>query len=452
MLIFLLVNGNKNFKRTAQTPMKYLSFIFLFIVACVPLTPTAGDGNSTPSKKLLLNDHAYEPDIKTVQLNPTSNGRVEETRSPVLSLHSREKLVLSFDELHHDVDDYRVRIMHCNADWNRSRLNDIEFLATFNEYIITDFEQSFNTRTPYVHYRYTLPRVKKSGNYIVAVFRGDNQDDLILTQRFMIFESVVGVIPNIGLSSSISQRNHNQQIEFDIKYDNLEVQNPLDEIAVIIRQNQRWDNAISGLKPTFIREFQKKLEYHFFNLESNFMGGNEFRFFDLRSTNFAGININNIDQSEKEITANMMIDQSKKEEAYTYTRDLNGQYFIGKIESSSPEVDGDYIHLNFFLKSPEIKNAKIYVDGAFTEWQLSRENQMIYSEKFGGYLAQLLLKQAWYNYIYHVESEELNNPYYLEGSHFQTENFYEIFVYHRPIGTRGDALVGYLQLNSNSLR
>ncbi len=430
--------------------MKYLSFIFLVFVACVPLTPTASD--STPSKKLILNDHTYEPDIKTVQLSPTSNGRVEETRSPVLSLRGSGKLVLSFDELHHDVDDYRVKIMHCNADWNRSRLNDIEFLATFNEYQITEFEQSFNTRTPYIHYTISLPKVKKSGNYIAAVFRGDNENDLILTQRFMVFESVVGVIPNIGLSSSITQRNHNQQIEFDIKYDNLEVQNPLEEIAVVIRQNQRWDNAISGLKPTFIREFQKKLEYHFFNSESNFKGGNEFRFFDLRSINFAGININNIDPTEKEITANMMVDISKREEAYTYTRDLNGQYFVGKIESSSPEVDGDYVQLNFFLKTPEIKNAKVYIGGDLTGWQWTRENRMVYSEQFGGYLGQLVLKQAWYNYIYHVESEQINNPYYLEGSHFQTENFYEIFVYHRPIGTRGDALVGYLQLNSNSLR
>ncbi len=64
------------------------------------------------------------------------------------------------------------------------------------------------------------------------------------------------------------------------------------------------------------------------------------------------------------------------------------------------------------------------------------------------YTAALLLKQGWYDYQYVVRSKTLP-PYYLEGSHFETENFYEIFVYYRMFQPRADLLVGYMQHKMN---
>ena len=64
------------------------------------------------------------------------------------------------------------------------------------------------------------------------------------------------------------------------------------------------------------------------------------------------------------------------------------------------------------------------------------------------YTSRILLKQGWYDYQYVLKSREL--PYYhFEGSHFETENYYEIFVYHRPYMPRADLLVGYLRLAKN---
>ena len=59
----------------------------------------------------------------------------------------------------------------------------------------------------------------------------------------------------------------------------------------------------------------------------------------------------------------------------------------------------------------------------------------------------MLLKQGWYNYIYYMPESE--DPYYYEGSYFQTENLYEIFVYYRPIGALADQLVGYSNITHN---
>ena len=77
---------------------------------------------------------------------------------------------------------------------------------------------------------------------------------------------------------------------------------------------------------------------------------------------------------------------------------------------------------------------------------------MVYSEQLEGYIGGQLVKQGWYNYIYDVRGAKTGNSYLLEGSHSQTENLYEIFVYHRGIGSRGDLLTGYLRINPNNSR
>ena len=44
---------------------------------------------------------------------------------------------------------------------------------------------------------------------------------------------------------------------------------------------------------------------------------------------------------------------------------------------------------------------------------------------------------------------EEKDPYHYEGSYFETENLYEIFVYYSPIGALADQLVGYSNITHN---
>lgn len=75
---------------------------------------------------------------------------------------------------------------------------------------------------------------------------------------------------------------------------------------------------------------------------------------------------------------------------------------------------------------------------------------MKYQPDLQGYTGTILLKQGFYNYQYYVDTD---NPaiasYYFEGSHFETENQYEIFIYNRPIGMQADLLVGYTNIFHN---
>ena len=426
----------------------YCSCIIFSWIACVPVNQNTSSGEI--NKALRTSDWVYEDDIRTVQLHPFQGNIEDQIKPAVLAIDQNIPLLLSFDQLYTEYEDFRAKIIHCNYNWEKSLLSDNEFLYDFNEFPLRDYEVSFNTRTGYTHYRFTVPRVKLPGNYLVVVYRGSNPDDLILTKRFMVYTSQVGISPEMEVSSDINKRRSNQQVNFSINYSNLEILDPLNDIKIVIRQNKRWDNALTFLKPTFLRENEQILEYEHFNSENNFRGGNEFRFFDLRTINYTGQNISGIEKKPNRVDAFVFKDRNRGDEVYGQFNDINGDYLINNLETSPPQTTSDYINVHFFLELDKIPD-DIYIAGELTNWEFTRNNLLQYDEEMKGYRGSLLLKQGWYNYIYYVP-ESAANPYLLEGSFFETENTYEFFVYFRPRGTRADQLVGYYQLNYNNRR
>ena len=130
--------------------------------------------------------------------------------------------------------------------------------------------------------------------------------------------------------------------------------------------------------------------------------------------------------------------------AYVATNDLNGQFVIDNYETNRGETESDYVRVSFFLKSDSLDNKKVYVNGAFNNWLLDEKNLMHYVPENQAYEVYVQLKQGIYNYNYlTVDSKGNRSESDFENTHSQTENAYEIFVYHRPIGSRADALVGY---------
>ncbi|GJM29754.1 MAG: DUF5103 domain-containing protein [Cyclobacteriaceae bacterium] len=404
------------------------------------------NSSSSYPKKLLLDNHVYEENIKTVRLYPIQDSYDEAIQPAVLPLQSARNLVLEFDQLFGDFQSYYARLVHCNANWEKSQLSNNDILAEFNEFPITDYQYSFGTRTPYVHYQWMVPQVKRTGNYVIKVFRQGNEADLILTRRFMVYDNRVQIDAIVGISDGIVERDFNQQLNFSIGYPELPVRNPLEEFNIVIRQNKRWDNALRNLPPTSVKEDLKTLEYRYFNLENNFQGGNEFRFFDLRSINILGQNIASIDRQENRVDAFILRDELNKHRIQGTFQDINGEYVIDNLESDPPTITSDYVFVHFFLESPP-RSEDVFIFGALSDWKFTDDNLMNYDTEINGYTNSMLLKQGWYNYIYYLPQSE--NPYYYEGSYFQTENLYEILVYYRPVGALADQLVGYSNIIHN---
>jgi hypothetical protein len=391
-------------------------------------------------------DFAYEPQIRTIAVRPA----FDDSRAylePAVTRLGEWKLMLEFDDLRDQRDNYYSRIIHCNYDWTRSDLMDLDFLNDFNEYAINNFEFSVDTHIPYVHYWLNLPPVKLPGNYIIVVYRGTDKNDIILTKRFMVFDTRVSFENERNLIGAGNIASLNQQINFTVNYKNLDVINPLENVKVTIRQNRRWDNIATDIKPSFVREIEKQLEFRFFESEKMFKGGNEFRFFDLRSLNNPGRNVARVNKTVTPYEVFIERDKSRADEVYSQLPDLNGGFIPDNLDYRDAAFT-NYANVNFTLAAPKPYPGNVFVTGAFNYWNLNDLNRMQYDSVAKVYVARVLLKQGWYDYQYIIQAPKVP-PHLLEGSHYQTENFYEILVYYRPFQPKADLLIGYLRLEKN---
>ena len=401
--------------------------------------------NTSAQKTLEYSNKTYEPFIKTVKLYPNNNLPDREILAPVVSLNGNSGLILEFDALLEDYLFLQAKIIHCNADWTPSRLSDIDILSEFNSFDLNNFEYSINTKTLFVHYIFEVPPTRVSGNYIIMVYQNSDVKDVVLSRRFMVYENALNISTQIGISSGVSMRNFNQQIDFSFNYGRVNVSNPLLNFHVVIRQNQRWDNAIIGLQPTKVRRDQKYIEYHQFTMENNFKGGNEFRYLDLSTYSFRGQNVAFINDKSNPITAIMNIDKNRSNQPYAQYRDLNGQYIIDTQEPLADKLEADYIDVTFQLSSNQKLPDNVFVIGAFNDWQKLPSNKLSYDKSRKLYHKNISLKQGYYGYMYYLG----NNPYYFDGSYYQTENEYDILIYYRESGYFTDRLVGYKAFNSH---
>lgn len=396
-------------------------------------------------KKIEFADQTYEPQIKTVFLYP-GLGNPRGNLGPAVVPLQQQSLVLEFDDLSENSNDYYVKLIHCNYDWTKSTLMDLDFLESFNENRILDYAYSINTHTRYVHYQFQVPPVKLPGNYLLVAYRND-PSDLILSKRMMVYQNQVSFSRDNQFAGTGTLQRGKQPFNFDIEYSNLEILNPMEMVHVNIRQNQRWDNVKTNVQPNFIRENTQQLEYRFFDIENQFDGGNEFRFVDFRSLVAPGQNTGKINRTVKPYELYVALDQNRSSEVYSQYLDLNGNYLIANLDFGEPALTGNYLHVNFLLKSVELPREDVYVVGSFNGFQRDAESKMSYNGA-GYYESRQFLKQGLYNYQYEVGTNG-NSSTSIEGNHFETENFYEVFVYQRPFRPNADLLVGYFQLPIN---
>jgi hypothetical protein len=426
-----------------------ISLLFAITAWLMDGSPRSSEQSSQISqgnaKKLELRDRTYESQIKTVQLYPAFGARENEFLPAVTPL-GQSNLVLEFDDIDQPVQRYYARIVHCNRDWTPSNLAALEYMTVYNEVPVTEYEFSIDTTVPYVHYRLNLPPVRLPGNYVVVVYREGDRDDIILSRRFMVFDNLVTIGRERGLIGPGRATGLNQQLHFKVSYRNVEIQNPMLDVSVTIRQNARWDNLAQDIKPAFVREDLRELEYRFFDPDQMFKGGNEFRFFDLRSINYPGRFVASVDKNSFPYRVYIQPDRSREHEAYSQYNDLNGQFAIENLDYRDP-LAADYVEVIFTLQAEKV-NGDVYVTGAFNYWNRDEYNRMEYDPATQSYQAAILLKQGWYDYQYVVESRDVS-PLHFEGSHFETENLYEIFIYHRPFNINADLLIGYMSLYEN---
>ncbi|MCU0400315.1 MAG: DUF5103 domain-containing protein [Algoriphagus sp.] len=401
----------------------------------------------------VLEDRIFVDHIQSVRLFPQGPNVDSQLDAPVVSLSDARQLVLVFDDLAYDPEMYTAKLVHCDADWKKSALRDNDFSMAFNEFNVQDYAYSVNTRIPYIHYSFSLPRVTKSGNYVLKVYKNRDDNDVVLTRRFMVYEEAAVVGASIVPPNQTEDRRELQQINTVVNYSNLDAVDPTTQFKVVIRQNRRWDNAKFLSKPTFLNQSSKIMRFEPFEGESTFKAGNEFRFIDLRFIRATGVNVGSVKVEETIILAEALLDNPRPGGAYSQYLDLNGQYLVltNDRPGGNPEVESEYLYTTFFLKADPGQSIRML--GALTGWGKIPESKMVFDPKSKVYTTSLLLKQGWYDYQFAEEvSVENFESALFEGSHFQTENEYEVLVYYRALGSRYDQLVGYAFIQPNRRR
>ncbi|MCU0428325.1 MAG: DUF5103 domain-containing protein [Cytophagaceae bacterium] len=394
-----------------------------------------------------VEDRAYDPSVKTILLNP-GMGQKDAILPAILPLTQPVPLTLSFDILSNNTENLTLRIVHCNMDWTLSDVNASLYMLDMNDIQIQDIQSSFNTRVRYQHYSINLPRVQLSGNYAAMVYKNYNEEEILLTRRFLIYEEAIRISPT--MKPSMVNRNTSQQTDFTIVWGGAQLVNPMLRLKPVVRQNYQWYQLKENLEPTMPRESDGIYEYFYFNGENSFAGLNEFRFFDLRSLRVVGMNIDRIEFTNDRNDAFLLLDKPRRGINYSTFQDLDGMFVPEHYESRGYTIEPDYCNVTFFLEAPPAEYpGRIFIYGALSDWKLQTDFEMIYDPELKLYRCTALLKQGFYNYCYTYlpQGSQIHDIAAMEGSHFSTQNHYDFLVYYRPPGKNFDLLIGYEALN-----
>jgi hypothetical protein len=395
-------------------------------------------------------DKVYSNAIHSTQFHLTGFPLTQ----PIIDLGSNATLVLTFDDLEEEIRDIYYTIIHCDADWQPSDLNVLEYLDGFDEDQITKSDFSFNTLKEYTNYELKLPNdnVKwtKSGNYLLVLYEIGEEKTPILTRRFMVVEPIVRINPKMVRPANIQKAKTHQEIDFKVAFEGLNVKDPKRELKATVLQNGRWDIAKTGLTPYFI--YNEEVVFDYQDVIS-FPAGKEFRFIDLRSFRYKNEGVATIEEYKDIYEITLYPDPIRAYTAYQFVRDVNGNFTIENVHEDNNQIESDYGLVLFSLeKNMPYPDGDVYLFGKMTDWQIQEKFKLAYSEKLQLYAVDVLLKQGFYNYNYvyvpHNNQQAIDLGE-IEGNWFETENEYNIFIYYRAFGGRYDRLVGAVTFNSN---
>lgn len=383
----------------------------------------------------VLRTEIFQPTFKSLQISEPDNTM---SQALIHTTNAGSVLEVSFDELAEESRYLRFRLRHCDSLWQPSQISDMEYASGFNEAEITDWQFSDNTYIPYVHYRFQLPHPDLqpliSGNYIAEVFDSDDPSETLLQVRFRVCEDLVGVTAAASTSTDVDYNGRHQQLRVDLDLDGAQIDDPYNDLRLVIVQNGREEERHVLEKP--LRVGLKSAVYDH-QPQLIFPAGNEYRRFTTANERYPGMGVQSIGYVDTQLQAMLRPDAPRNERRYIFERDQEGRYYPDQIDATDVATQSDYVMTYFTLETPRLPG-EVYIEGDLTLRNRDAGSAMIYDETLGAYIKALNLKQGLYNYQY--VTDDPGNP--IEGDHYETVNEYLVLVYYRPPSARYDRLVG----------
>lgn len=363
---------------------------------------------------------------------------------PVMNLGSTAGITISFDQIGSTVHDLQYRVLYCNADWDVSSLLPIEYLDGFQESRIDPAPANFTVQD-YIHYEFSLPnshtQLKLSGNYIVQI-QDTETGELWLQRRIMVNEEASKFSAVARRATIIEYCDEFQEVDCAVSTEGLNVIDPFADIKLVILQNSDWRVACTDLRPRFVNQYMLDYDYEEGNL---FPAGNEFRQFMMRNYGHSVPEISRIRLLPERNEIDLKPVRDRRYLQYSDDKDLDGKYYIVREDADDSDVDADYALVQFTLEHEPVLDGHVCIYGQLTDWKCDTLAPLEYDYDNSRYTGKLYLKQGYYNYRYAIQrfGESAVDQIYFEGTHYRTENEYQVLVYFRDRIAGHDRLVGF---------
>lgn len=387
-------------------------------------------------------NRVYRESIKTPLVHHKSNP----LGSPYFGLYDGTGIAVHFDDMENDFRDFYYTVVHCEWNWGISDLDQSDYLTGFYENQISEYDQSFNTIIDYTHYSFEFPNdmcgLKMSGNYLLVVYEDNDLENLLFTHRFVVYEELITVSSKVKEPTIVGDRRYNQEVDITLFHQEYPIHNPYNDLHICILQNNRWDNAITSLEPRFVKDKEIVFDYE---EENNFTGGNEFRDFDLKDFDYTSVQFDSLARGYDGWHAYLRPYAKRTFLRYSSRRDINGRFLVVNDDGPENHLDADYAYVHFRLPfEHQLAGGEVFVFGQMSLFEFPQSHRMTYNHASKSYELTLLLKQGFYNYIYNFKktNEKNGDVTKVEGSHFETENEYAIFVYNYDFSLGCDRVVG----------
>ncbi len=399
-------------------------------------------------------DHVYMPSIRTVKLFQQNN----QQSMPLITLNSGNQLELHFDDMSGYAKNFYYTYVLCNADWTPADLNVFDYIKGFTQNRLTQYRNATFSSTKYVHYQALLPESScmptKSGNYMLVVFLDSDTSKIAFTKRLMIVDNKVGIGAQIQQPFDNEIVRTHQKLQFVVNTQQLNILSP-QQTQVVILQNNRWDDAVKEIQPSFIRN--NVLEYNS-DQDCVFPAGKEYRWADLQSFRFQSDRVDRVEKNNEPVDIYIKTDVERNNLRYIFFRDRNGFDEIATTEGVNPWWQTDYANVHFTFapaRNQPFAGKSVYMLGEMTGNQIGDTSRMEYDAAKGVYTKTVLLKQGYYSYTYVTKDNKNPNaksdPALTDGNYWETENQYTVLFYYRPFTSRYDELVGIATVNSKQM-
>ena len=381
------------------------------------------------------------------EINPPYNIKtvtfVQNNQNTIPVFRMNDNFQFQFDDLYGDEANYFYTITHCDYDWKPSQLSKAEYIDGFDDQRIQNYTNSFNTLQLYSHYNLSLPnkftRLRVSGNYVLKIL--NDSKEVVFSRKFIMCEELVSVPMQVKRARNVSEINYKQNLDFTIRSQTIQFQNPLQNIKILLMQNGQFNGAITNVKPMYT--IGNDLIYKY-DAETQFWGGNEFLFFDNKEIRGANNSVSRIDAKEI-YNSHLFTNNARANVPYTFFPDVNGNFVVRNLNAENNTVEADYAWVFFSLSAPAYYGKDdIYITGMFNNYALTPEYKMDYNKDKGIYEKAMIIKQGFVNYQYTIANKngKIDNENAVDGNFYQTENNYLAIVYYRENGQRYDRVIG----------